>query len=130
MSGVEVVTEVGYCLSAYHSVMNSHLMHLHHLLVGAVCALALVGCAGTQTIPPMNHDGTYYHFDDDTQGLWETSGSDRTNGRPCTWSRSTGVPLSIDNTIALGRSNSTARVTVRAGEYFVFHGCHDWHHVA
>ena len=79
---------------------------------------------------PMDVDGTYYHVTDDGVGTWETTGSARTNGLPCTWTRTTAAPATIASTIAIGKTNQTARVTVRSGEYFVSYGCQPWNKVA
>lgn len=114
--------------------VHSHMMHLHHLLASAVCALALVGCAGTQEFssntPNMTRDGVYYQVFPESQGTWVTTGSARTNGLPCTWSRTTEVPATIANTIAIGQTDRSANVTLRSGEFFVSYGCQPWRHVA
>lgn len=111
---------------------NSHVMRVHHLLINAVCALMLTGCVGTQAMQPMDVSGTYYHIFPESQGVWETTGSDRTNDNPCTWTRTSEVPSTIASTIAMGRiaRNQTVRVRLRSGEYFVSYGCKPWHMVS
>lgn len=113
---------------------RSHMMHVHHLLIGVVCALMLTGCVGTQyEMKPMDHDGTYYLVSEDGVGTWETTGSDRTDGRPCTWTRSVDAPLTVAGLEAMGHvaRGETARVTLPvSGQYFRFSGCKPWHMVS
>lgn len=109
---------------------NSHVMRMHHLLIGSVCALMLAGCAGTQEYPPMDADGTYFHIQNGAAGAWETTGSARTEPDFCSWFR-VSAPNANAKIIAGGTitRNVTTRVTIKSGEWFVSNGCQPWHHV-
>jgi hypothetical protein len=118
--------------------VHGHLMQLHHLLVGAVCALAVAGCAGTQQFPPMDRDGVYYEAFPESQGAWETTGSARSNGRDCQWRLHAYAPAT-DSIADVAASmitrgavapGQTARVTLASGEFFVSYGCQPWNKVA
>lgn len=113
------------------------------IIVGAVLLLfgaCAVGAArnSDHDISPMDKDGTYYHIDDSAAGIYETRGSARPNSRPCNWMRLSEDWVEDDSIAALADAmidrgdvsvGESARVRLRAGEWFVSHGCHPWRYV-
>jgi Protein of unknown function (DUF2510) len=104
------------------------------LIVLAVSLLVLFGgCAalafrGDSSRRVMDTDGTYYQIGHAEAGTYETEGSQRANGRPCSWTR---TRTEIGDMIASGTVDvgERDRVTVDAGEYFVSYGCRPWRKV-
>lgn len=90
------------------------------------CVAYLTG--GHSSAPDMDKDGTYYKIDASAAGTYVTEGSQRTNGRPCNWTRTRTPTIHISDMIAGGQVAVGERgaVTVNAGEYFVTYGCKPW----
>jgi hypothetical protein len=101
----------------------------------AVAVIVLGVVSGNESagggIPAMDKSGTYYRIHDNAAGAYETAGSDRSNGRPCNWVRSTTAPSTIATTIVEGtvERGQHGMVTLQPGEYFVSYGCLPWRHV-
>lgn len=76
----------------------------------------------------MDKDGAYYQIDAGNAGTYVTEGSQRPNGRPCSWTRTRTPTIHIIDMIAGGEVAVGERgvVTVNAGEYFVTYGCKPW----
>jgi hypothetical protein len=84
----------------------------------------------------MDKSGVYYHIHEDTAGVCETDGS--ADSRPCNWTRlaanwdhKQGIEDEYASFIGNGEvtAKEIARVTVKAGEYFVSYGCLPWRYV-
>lgn len=102
--------------------------------IGVVVAggLFLAARFGGATDEPAIENGTYYRVVDSAAGTYETAGSNRPNGRDCTWVRSTTAPFTIASTIAMGdvAPGQHGLVTLKPGEYFISYGCDPWRPVS
>ncbi|SBS73756.1 hypothetical protein MHPYR_180036 [uncultured Mycobacterium sp.] len=102
------------------------------LIIGSVVlaasCVAYLATGPHSSAPDMDKDGTYYKIDASTAGTYVTDGSQRSNGRPCNWTRTRTPTIEIINMIAMGDVAVGERgvVTVNAGEYFVTYGCKPW----
>jgi hypothetical protein len=108
------------------------------LAAGVVVMYAMDSDHSGAKRPTMDKSGIYYHIDDSAAGGYETSGSARANGRPCNWMRLSPDWSTDDSIEALAKAmldrgdvavGQTARVTVKANEYFVSFGCEPWRYI-
>lgn len=101
-------------------------------VAGAIFAVAGLGYVVSSRTPEMKSDAdTAYAIGADSDwpaGVWETQGSNRDNGRDCTWSRLRRPEVTINATIRAGRvgPGEVQRVTLNPGEWFHTVGCHPW----
>lgn len=105
--------------------------------LAVLAAVVATVCACSQSTVPavLDKDGTFYRLNAAT---FETGGSARGNGSPCSWERLSSDwdrNPSIDDTyrafLARGdvASGQVSRVSVDDGQYFVSWGCLPWRHV-
>jgi hypothetical protein len=104
------------------------------LAVAAAALLTLAACESETRLTAENPDA-FYEIDAESAGVWETVGPK--DAEACYWRRQTRPTENLEDVVEVGKVddddvenlNGTARITLHAGDWFIYYGCYPWRYV-